>query len=134
MVKQKKQEFRERLLTGEFPRPFNFIVYLFMIFLTSIALIGVSMLDELEPFESLIMILIVVCIGFYILKEVIMRTHFVYVLPGIILFIAIITNSSELIGSSVKVLMMVLIFYVLDYNGLITKLIRFSHEVIKKWK
>ncbi len=132
MVKQKKQEFRERLLTGEFPRPFNFIVYLFMIFLTSIALIGVSMLDELEPFESLIMILIVVCIGFYILKEVIMRTHFVYVLPGIILFIAIITNSSELIGSSVKVLMMVLIFYVLDYNGLITKLIRFSHEVIKK--
>ncbi len=129
---KKKQEYRKRLLGGEPPRFFNFIVYTFMWFLTVIAILAIHMLKESTPFESLIILLIVACICFWILRESILRIHWIYSAPGLLLFVAIITRDLNIVNTSITILIILYTIFILDYFGLLSKFIRIMHEVIKK--
>ena len=129
----KKQKYIKRLLPGEIPRVFNIVVYFFMFFLTSIALVGWELIEETTPaFESWIILLVIVSIAFWIIKECFLRIHWIYMPSGIILFVAILTQESDLMGTSIAVLGWILILYVLDYFGLLTRFIRFMNELIKR--
>ncbi len=111
----------------------EFIKYLFMLILTTIMVIGLLMLDELPPFESWLVLLFYTISLFWMGREIIFRQRALFMFPSLLLLVAFIVPSDvgNLIEASMKVLLVVMIIYILDFLGVLYSVAKFIVDTNK---